>query len=59
MQLDDISWGERYGQLTDPFGHSWSGSMQIRMSRKEMKEKQQAANKMFEQRRHPGRQKTS
>jgi uncharacterized glyoxalase superfamily protein PhnB len=49
MQLDDMFWGERYGQLTDPFGHSWSLSMQIPMSRKEMEEKRKAAMKMFEQ----------
>jgi uncharacterized glyoxalase superfamily protein PhnB len=49
MQLEDSFWGERYGQLTDPFGHSWSLSMQIPMSRKEMEEKRQAAMKMFEQ----------
>ena len=28
MQLEDMFWGERYGQLTDPYGHSWSLSMQ-------------------------------
>ena len=22
--LDDMFWGDRYGKLTDPFGHSWS-----------------------------------
>ncbi len=22
--LDDQFWGDRYGQFTDPFGHSWS-----------------------------------
>ncbi len=22
--LDDQFWGDRYGQLTDPFGHTWS-----------------------------------
>jgi uncharacterized glyoxalase superfamily protein PhnB len=49
MQLDDMFWGERYGQLTDPFGHSWSLSMQIPMSRKEMEERRKAAMKMFEQ----------
>lgn len=48
MQLDDMFWGERYGQLTDPFGHSWSLSMRIPMSRKEMEEKRKAAMKMFE-----------
>jgi PhnB protein len=24
MPLDDQFWGARYGQLRDPFGHSWS-----------------------------------
>jgi PhnB protein len=24
MPLDDQFWGDRYGQLQDPFGHSWS-----------------------------------
>lgn len=24
MPLEDMFWGDRYGQLTDPFGHSWS-----------------------------------
>ena len=24
MPLSDMFWGERYGQVTDPFGHSWS-----------------------------------
>ena len=22
--LEDMFWGDRYGKLTDPFGHSWS-----------------------------------
>jgi len=24
MPLDDQFWGDRYGQVKDPFGHSWS-----------------------------------
>jgi uncharacterized glyoxalase superfamily protein PhnB len=24
MPLADMFWGDRYGVLTDPFGHSWS-----------------------------------
>jgi uncharacterized glyoxalase superfamily protein PhnB len=24
MPLENTFWGDRYGQLTDPFGHSWS-----------------------------------
>jgi len=49
MQLDNMFFGERYGQLSDPFGHSWSLGMHIPMSRKEMEEKRKAAMKMFEQ----------
>lgn len=24
MPLDDMFWGDRYGQIIDPFGHQWS-----------------------------------
>ena len=24
MPLQDMFWGDRYGQLTDPFGHTWT-----------------------------------
>lgn len=24
MPLEDMFWGDRYGQVTDPFGHSWA-----------------------------------
>ncbi len=54
MQLDDMFWGERYGQLTDPFGHAWSLSMRIQMSPEEMERKRREAMKMFEQGQHPG-----
>ena len=27
--LADMFWGDRYGQLTDPFGHSWSLSSHV------------------------------
>jgi PhnB protein len=56
MPLDDMFWGERYGQLTDPFGHSWSLSKRIPMSKKEMDHKRQEAMKMFEQNEHLGYQ---
>ena len=59
MQLGDMFWGERYGQLTDPFGHAWSLSMLIPMSRKEMEQKRQEAMKMFEQGRHPELEKST
>jgi PhnB protein len=29
MPLADTFWGERYGQLTDPFGHLWSVSQTL------------------------------
>jgi uncharacterized glyoxalase superfamily protein PhnB len=30
MQIDDTFWGDRYGQLEDPFGHHWSVATHIR-----------------------------
>ena len=59
MALEDMFWGERYGQLTDPFGHAWSVSMLIPMSRKEMEQKRREAMKMFEQGQHPGSSESS
>ena len=23
MPVDDMFWGDRYGRITDPFGHQW------------------------------------
>ncbi len=54
MPLDNQFWGERYGQLADPFGHRWSISMQVRMSREEKDAKQKEAMGMFAQDEHPG-----
>jgi PhnB protein len=28
--LSDAFWGERYGQITDPFGHRWGLAQRIR-----------------------------
>ena len=53
MPLDNMLWGERYGQLTDPFGHHWSLSEQIKMSKAERDEKQKQAMAMFSQGQHP------
>ncbi len=55
MPLDNQFWGERYGQLADPFGHQWSLSMQVKMSAKEMKTKRIASMSMFAKREHPGK----
>ena len=30
MPLKDQFWGDRYGQFTDPFGHSWSAGQRIK-----------------------------
>jgi PhnB protein len=56
MALDNQFWGERYGSLQDPFGHTWSISMVVPMSKQEMKEKQEKAMAMFSQGQHPGRE---
>ncbi len=35
--LQDAFWGERYGQITDPFGHRWGIAQHLRdMSREEL-----------------------
>ncbi len=30
MPLGDMFWGDRYGQLVDPFGHEWSIAQHVR-----------------------------
>jgi len=54
--LDNVFWGERYGQLVDPFGHRWSLSMRVKMSKEEMEAKQKAAMAMFSAEQHPSPQ---
>ena len=56
LPLDNQFWGERYGQLTDPFGHRWSVSMQVKMSKEEKEAKQQQAMSTYAQHEHPGKQ---
>lgn len=53
QQLDNQFWGERYGQLRDPFGHAWSLAMRVEMSPEEIERKRQQAMSMFAQRQHP------
>ena len=44
MPLKDQFWGDRYGQLADPFGHKWSVSQVIRvMTDAEMQDSAQKA----------------
>ena len=43
--LQDVFWGERYGQITDPFGHRWGLAQHLRnVPRQEIEE---AAAAMF------------
>jgi len=38
MPLYDAFWGDRYGKVTDPFGHEWSMSTRVRnLSNEELK----------------------
>ena len=30
MPVEDMFWGDRYGRLVDPFGHSWSIATHVR-----------------------------
>jgi PhnB protein len=55
--MEDQSWGERYGQLADPFGHRWPISKRVKMSAKEIEAKRKAAMTMFQQGQHPGKPK--
>lgn len=42
MPLEDAFWGDRYGRLEDPFGHSWSIGTHIRdVSPEEIKQAMQ------------------
>lgn len=44
MPLADQFWGDRYGQLRDPFGHKWSvGQSVIKKSQAEIEEGAKAA----------------
>jgi PhnB protein len=44
MPAQDMFWGDRYGVVTDPFGHSWSFATHIRdLTPQEMAEGMEAA----------------
>ena len=53
MPLESQFWGERYGQLVDPFGHRWSISMQVKMSLEQIEAKRKAAMSAFQRGDHP------
>ena len=44
MPVDDMFWGDRFGSVTDPFGHSWQIATHIEdVSSEEMEERMKAA----------------
>lgn len=47
MPLDDQFWGDRYGQIQDPFGHVWSLSHKSKLSKKELERKREEAMAAF------------
>ncbi len=47
MPLENMFWGERYGLLVDPFGHRWTMSMRVSMTKEEMAAKQKEAMERF------------
>jgi hypothetical protein len=49
MVLQDQFWGDRYGMLVDPFGHSWSLATHIEdVEPEEMKKRAEEAMKEFD-----------
>jgi len=53
--LENQYWGERYGQLIDPFGHHWTLSMQVKIDREEMEARRQEAEAAFAREERPNR----
>ena len=44
MPLDDMFWGDRFGSVTDPFGHVWSlATHKEDLTEEEMAERGKAA----------------
>ena len=44
MPLDDMFWGDRFGSVTDPYGHSWSMATNVEdVPPEEMEERGRAA----------------
>jgi PhnB protein len=49
MPAEDMFWGDRYGQVLDPFGHAWSFSSPLSAERKAAAEARWAAENPFGQ----------
>ena len=48
MSAEDMFWGDRYGQIIDPFGHAWSFSNPLTAEQKAEAEKKWAAQNPFD-----------
>lgn len=48
MPAEDMFWGDRYGQIVDPFGHAWSFSTPLSAERKAEAERKWAAENPFD-----------
>lgn len=49
MPVDDMFWGDRYGRLEDPYGHSWAIATHVRdVSPEELQKAAQAAQEAHE-----------
>jgi PhnB protein len=47
MPLEDQFWGDRYGKLTDPYGHSWAVAAKSKLSKAELDRKREEAMRQF------------
>jgi PhnB protein len=45
MPIDNMFWGDRYGQFIDPFGHRWAVNWKAKMTKAEMEAKRVEAMK--------------
>ena len=55
MPLENQPWGDRYGELRDPFGHSWSIASRLEdLSPRELKRRMDRAHAAADSQRGPG-----
>ncbi len=55
MQPQDMFWGDRYGKLTDPFGHSWGLATHIKdVTEQDMKKGMEEMFKQMRSKEHHG-----
>lgn len=47
MPYDDVFWGDKYGKVTDPFGHSWAISRKSKLPKAKLDAMRAEAMKQF------------